>query len=421
MLAAKNTEGAINAATPKIEPLKLKLSGANASAAGSRQDPNSLSTIPRNIIQSAKALDTEFVKARESGEEFDDELPDDFNPEDMDEEDLDRMMEEDGDFAVQQLKMTSEAARLKKQPPQKLVVAKEVENKQVADKNKMGGSLLEPLPPVSAQPPHDLLGNKAPPPGYPLHNMMVPGGGAPQPIPHSVIQGMPPRPSHLPPPPHLISDGQRHPHVQHPMSQMDLGRIPLMPPNMMGQGVPPGQLVGRFMQGGPGMPPSAAGPSGAPQNVIVGPPHPNMSGVPPFPPYGSPAAPQPHPPLQEESPKAVPKKRGRKPKGAAVAAAAAAPPPPPIVAPLEVAGPPGEPGIIPTTVLAHEASSTPPKKGVGRRKKITPSREELQAAQAASAAASLPVGKREPIEPRGSILSERLEAGSGKWSGVECE
>lgn len=80
----------------------------------------SLSTIPPQIIQSAKALDVDLKKSalNRTGSDndsngFDDDLPEDFDPEDMDEDAIAKMMEEE-DFAQQQLKLAGESIRNRK-------------------------------------------------------------------------------------------------------------------------------------------------------------------------------------------------------------------------------------------------------------------------------------------------------------------
>lgn len=83
----------------------------------------SLSTIPPQIIQSAKALDVDLKKSsallnktgsdNDSNGGFDDDLPEDFDPEDMDEDAIAKMMEEE-DFAQQQLKLAGETIRNRK-------------------------------------------------------------------------------------------------------------------------------------------------------------------------------------------------------------------------------------------------------------------------------------------------------------------
>lgn len=81
----------------------------------------SLSTIPPQIIQSAKALDVDLKKSAllnktgsdDSNGGFDDDLPEDFDPEDMDEDAIAKMMEEE-EFAQQQLKLAGVEIRNRK-------------------------------------------------------------------------------------------------------------------------------------------------------------------------------------------------------------------------------------------------------------------------------------------------------------------
>lgn len=87
------------------------------------QANDSLSTIPAQIIQSAKALDIDLKKSAilnksigsdNDSNAFDDDLPEDFDPEEMDEDAIAKMMEEE-EFAQQQLKLAGETIRNKKQ------------------------------------------------------------------------------------------------------------------------------------------------------------------------------------------------------------------------------------------------------------------------------------------------------------------
>lgn len=81
----------------------------------------SLSTIPAQIIQTAKALDVDLKKTAilnktasdNDSNGFDDDLPEDFDPEDMDEDAIAKMMEEE-EFAQQQLKLAGETIRNRK-------------------------------------------------------------------------------------------------------------------------------------------------------------------------------------------------------------------------------------------------------------------------------------------------------------------
>lgn len=113
MLAEKNTsESTIEESSSKT----------NTSDKARKQPKDSLSTIPPQIIQTAKALDVDLKKGAiiqksipsdHESEGFDDDLPEDFDPEDMDEDEIAKMMEEE-DFAQQQLKLAGEVIRSKK-------------------------------------------------------------------------------------------------------------------------------------------------------------------------------------------------------------------------------------------------------------------------------------------------------------------
>lgn len=82
---------------------------------------DSLSTIPLQIIQTAKALDVDLKKSAvlsksttiasdNDSNGFDDDLPEDFDPEAMDEDEIAKMMEEE-EFAQQQLKTTNKRSK----------------------------------------------------------------------------------------------------------------------------------------------------------------------------------------------------------------------------------------------------------------------------------------------------------------------
>lgn len=101
MLAEKNTAAAKELATPKIKPL----SGTN-----DKNQPAALSTVPPQIIESAKILDIDFLKSSRNidSDEMDEELTVNFpDPDDVNEDELAKIME-DEDFAQHQLKLDDE-------------------------------------------------------------------------------------------------------------------------------------------------------------------------------------------------------------------------------------------------------------------------------------------------------------------------
>lgn len=101
MLAEKNTAAAKELATPKIKSL-FDLSD--------KTKPASLSTVPLQVIESAKILDVDFLKSSKNidSDEFDDELGVHFpDPEDVNEDELAKIME-DEDFAQHHLKLEYE-------------------------------------------------------------------------------------------------------------------------------------------------------------------------------------------------------------------------------------------------------------------------------------------------------------------------
>ncbi|XP_063697676.1 titin-like [Culicoides brevitarsis] len=102
MLAEKNAEAAKALATPTISGKpEVKI------------DPpmDNISIIPASVIENAKALDSDYHKIKPGQSVFDD-LPDDFNPDEMDDEELEKMMEEE-DFANHQLKLASDLKQKK--------------------------------------------------------------------------------------------------------------------------------------------------------------------------------------------------------------------------------------------------------------------------------------------------------------------
>lgn len=103
MLAEKNAEAAKALATPTISGAKPDLS----------IDPptDNISIIPASIIENAKVLDSDYHKIKPGQSVFYD-LPDDFNPDEMDDEELAKMMEEE-DFANHQLKLAGDSKNKK--------------------------------------------------------------------------------------------------------------------------------------------------------------------------------------------------------------------------------------------------------------------------------------------------------------------
>lgn len=115
MLAAKDTEAAKKLAAPTIQPINIPMEMPGSPSVPFPNEPASLSTIPKNVIESAKALDTDYnrikpivlgsqTRGNDGG----------LQSNDMNEEELAKMMEEE-DFAQHQLKLAGEAiARSKK-------------------------------------------------------------------------------------------------------------------------------------------------------------------------------------------------------------------------------------------------------------------------------------------------------------------
>lgn len=113
MLAAKDTEAAKKLAAPTIEPIQIAMERPRTpSPLPFSNEPASLSTIPKNVIESAKALDTDYhrIKPISFGGQS---KGSDMQSNDMNEEELAKMMEEE-DFAQHQLKLAGEAIARKK-------------------------------------------------------------------------------------------------------------------------------------------------------------------------------------------------------------------------------------------------------------------------------------------------------------------
>lgn len=111
MLAAKDTEAAKKLAAPTIEPIHIAMEKPKTpSPIPFSNEPASLSTIPKNVIESAKALDTDYNRIKPI---FGGQSKGNMQSNDMNEEELARMMEEE-DFAQHQLKLAGEAIARKK-------------------------------------------------------------------------------------------------------------------------------------------------------------------------------------------------------------------------------------------------------------------------------------------------------------------
>ncbi|XP_070497123.1 fap1 adhesin-like isoform X2 [Chironomus tepperi] len=109
MLAEKNTEAARQLAVPTIEPIQFAIEKPESPVPPplTSDELASLSTIPKNVIEGAKALDMDYNKIKPilfGSHTKATDLP---SAHDMSEEDLARMMEEE-DFAQHQLKMVGE-------------------------------------------------------------------------------------------------------------------------------------------------------------------------------------------------------------------------------------------------------------------------------------------------------------------------
>lgn len=367
MLAEKNAEAAKSFPTSSIDE-KLD------------PPPDNISIIPASIIESAKVLDSDYHK-KPSQSVFDD-LPDDFNPDDMDDEELAKMMEEE-DFAQHQLRLAGEHIKNKKLKegespskkalidasvlPTKLVkLPSKVEKKlkKLKDDSVTQGPTIPIIVapttedikvPISQIPP--LIATNKPHIPSPHVRLQLPTGNL---IPSSQAHNQPqslrhPMLSHHGHPPHLYQGPPRFP--------------PGLPPHLYTQ-MRPG------MQAHPGMP-------GYVMQHSRGPMYPEMRGQ--MPPGMNPAlrALINMPPNTSGPPGMSPlMAMSRMPAG--VSPVSQAKPtilePPPNALPLNIVGARATPPVLKTALEAPVAppqiEASPPKKR-GRRKKITPLRDDL--------------------------------------------
>lgn len=147
MLAAKDTEAAKKLAAPTIQPINILMDMPMSPSIPFSNEPASLSTIPKNVIESAKALDTDYNRIKpialgSHGRGNDGGL----QSNDMNEEELAKMMEEE-DFAQHQLKLAGEAiARSKK------LLELEAKEEEFAAFNKVNREKeWPPVPPVESK------------------------------------------------------------------------------------------------------------------------------------------------------------------------------------------------------------------------------------------------------------------------------
>ncbi|XP_052903611.1 uncharacterized protein LOC128310901 isoform X2 [Anopheles moucheti] len=310
MLAENNAAKAKELATSKID----QLVGRSGSKEASK---DSLSDVPMQVIESARILDIDFLKSTsgntaristvDSVVDFDDELPEDFDPDDeMDDEALAKIMEEE-DFAHHQLKPTAGATTSPAEllppvpPPPSKGRHKSLDPEEfLLQQQQKGGRPIEPptvarkdqLPPPlplpvnlassSATPPHPYPALQSPikallkPTGIPTSTIMSPivsGAGGGSTILANALQTGPTLPP--PPllkeshptgrpevlmrggPPHSLPPGGHHqlpvgPHHKPELSHLMMGlggSVPLslakgipLPPHHSGHRLPPGGL-----------------------------------------------------------------------------------------------------------------------------------------------------------------------------------
>lgn len=438
MLAEKNTEAAKALAAPKF----------NATTPEKTRRPvgpvDSLSTIPRQIIQNAKALDPDYKKGRESDDTdgFDDDLPDDFDAEGMDEDEIAKMMEEE-DFAQQQLKAVGERVRKMKEAE---LLLKKKESSKVSEPTVITQNAPPAnVPPHLAAPPSIVVPptSFSPRPTLPLSHLIRPPHSSPlspsgiqhmqphsahhpqhsphgsQHLPmHSLLSAHGPHPSHhIPPhsqahpthqmvrgPPHHLLHPSQHP-MQHfnPLQRhpMQLTQSPHMSPNSQSSHMPHRPMH-----------PSIRSPHHSLQI------HPSQMQSHPPPPSMVADYPGDSKIMKLTKSGVEPKKRGRKSKAELQAIeqakGLAASDPSASMGPSLIQHPPGQEPIIPTTVLAVQNTRLmdpselgPPGANLsdvkkrGRRKKFTPLRESLNKPGAETVSGGL----EQKTNP---ILAERL-------------
>lgn len=449
MLAEKNTAAAAALAAPK-------LTGSTPEKA--RRPPtgpvDSLSTIPRSIIQNAKALDPDYKKGKDSDDTdgFDDDLPDDFDAEGMDEDEIAKMMEEE-DFAQQQLKAVGE--RVRKMKEAELLLNKKKEAAKVPEPTVP--TVITPTIPVTlpaapvnipahlAAPPSLVVSPSSfsPRPPMPMPHIIRPPHSSPlspgnvqhmQPHPVHHPQHSPHGSQHLPMHPHLPPHGPMAPHLltslnqPHPSHQMVRGP----PHHLLHPGQHPMQHFNPLQRHPMQLTqPPHISPNSQQPHMPHRPMHPGIRSHHPL--QMHPSQMQPHPPpsmvvdypgdskmMKLTKSGVEPKKRGRKSKAELQAIEQAkgisAPDLSTSMGPSLLQHPPHVPGpepIIPTTVLAVQntrlidpselgppGAGAPEVKKRGRRKKFTPLRETLN-----KAAAEPPSGLEPKTNP---ILAERL-------------
>lgn len=464
MLAAKNTEGAKALAAPTISSIPTPEKGRKG------QPKDSLSTIPLQVIQAAKALDVDLKKnasklASDDSDGFDDDLPEDFDPEEMDEDEIAKMMEEE-DFAQHQLKLAGEAIRNRK--------LKEEFGKKKDSFTKMPPELdprIAPAPVTAAA-----LANQAPPvlihPPLASHPAMVAHGNLPPPnfdckiysdsLPPSLSMYPNLNPGSIAPTPtKTVTTPKKRGRKVKEEPPIDIEITPRVVPRA-GRASPPteahrppvdhpGHLSSMYLSHGPPLHPSHLSAHLQSQHMpgpplSHGPPHtqgPPMSQTPLRHVSQSPLIPHPASVISHSS---ILHQRPHPPPNHPQSHLPSSRPPP--AHPSQILSPPthtttssilgiahAQDPIIPTTVLAvqntrlldpSELGQPPenllesPSKKRGRRKKFTPLRESLVSPPAPAASkigidlSSPPTTSAPPVDPpKSSILSERLAAISG--------
>lgn len=450
MLAEKNTVAAAALAAPK-------LTGSTPEKARRPAPVDSLSTIPRSIIQNAKALDPDYKRGKDSDDTdgFDDDLPDDFDAEGMDEEEIAKMMEEE-DFAQQQLKAVGE--RVRKMKEAEMLLNKKKEAPKVTETSVIVPTAAPPvvvpttptnIPTHLATPPSVVVSPSSfsPRPAMPLSHLIRPPHSSPlspgnvqhmQPHPVHHPQHSPLASQHLPMHPHLPPPHGPH-HINalntaHPSHQMVRGP----PHHMLHPGQHPMQHFSPLQRHPMQL---TQAPHISPNSQMAHRPlHPSIRSHHPLQMHPPPPQMQSHAPpppsmvidypgdakmMKLTKSGVEPKKRGRKSKAELQAIEQAkvisAPDPstsmgPSLGPPLLQHPPTTQEPIIPTTVLAVQntrlmdpselgppGAGAPEVKKRGRRKKFTPLRESLN--KPVDGAPSPATGLEQKTNP---ILAERL-------------
>lgn len=219
MLAAKDTEAAKKLAAPTIEPINVPIERPETPTMipFTTDEPSSLSTIPMNVIESAKALDTDYNRVMKPV--FSGSRVSQSSQNEMNEEELAKMME-DEDFAQHQLKLAGDAIAKKK------LLDFEVKEDAIAGFSKTIKEKESPLTTPEKQ-------KRAKKPKVDKALDEINKTQTPSPSPLQMLQ------QQTPPVPPLMNPQIQHKLPPHPMQQQP----PIMANFMQHQQLPPSQIL----------------------------------------------------------------------------------------------------------------------------------------------------------------------------------